>query len=162
MSQPIISLIAAISENRALGKNNKLLWRLPEDLQRFKKLTSGHPVIMGRKTFESIGRPLPNRINIIVSRNKDLKINGCLVVSSVKEAIQLGKEKDGQEIFVIGGGQIYAEALPFADKLYLTIVKGNFAADTFFPDYSAFKKVVFISPPKTYQGYSYHFAELGR
>lgn len=137
-----ISLIAAIaSENRALGKNNRLIYHIPEDLKRFKEITSGHPIIMGRKTFESIGQPLPNRTNIIITRDLEYYVEGVEVVHSLDEAL---KEAEGtDEVFIIGGGQIYQEAISKADKLYLTVVEGNPDADTFFPDYSEFKKVVF-------------------
>ena len=149
-----ISIIAAISESRALGKNGKLLWHIPEDMKRFKKLTEGHVVIMGRKTFESIGKFLPNRMNIVVTRNillTNLKRPSQLgqylsFCHSLKEAIRQARGRFIQnkfpgEIFIIGGGQIYQQAIKYADKLYLTIVKGDFKADTFFPDYSEFKKV---------------------
>jgi len=137
-----LSIIAAIaSKNRALGKDNELIYKIPEDLKRFKKLTEGHAIIMGRKTFESIGYPLPNRLNIIITRDKNFSEKGITVVHSLEEALQQIQGED--EVFVIGGGQIYKEAMPLADKLYLTIVEGNPSADTFFPDYSDFKKVVF-------------------
>ena len=136
-----ISLIAAIaSENRALGKNNRLIYHIPEDLKRFKEITSGHPIIMGRKTFESIGQPLPNRTNIIITRDPEYSAEGAVIVYSLNEALQ--KASDG-EVFIIGGGQIYQEAIKIANKLYLTIVEGNPDADTFFPDFQDFKKVVF-------------------
>lgn len=145
----IISAIAAIGANRELGKNNQLLWRIPEDLKRFRELTAGHPVIMGRKTYESIGRALPGRTNIIITRQADYKAQGCIVVGSVEEAIAKAKEysassagKDQEEIFIIGGGQVYQEAMPWVDKLYLTIVAATAEADVFFPDYSEFSKVV--------------------
>jgi len=140
--KPRISIIAAIGKNRELGKGNKLLWHIPGDLPRFKKLTTGHPIIMGRKTFESIGRPLPNRTNIVVTRDADYKAEGTVVVDSIEKAIETAKSKDEEEIFVIGGGQIYQQALPFADRLYLTVVDVQADADTFFPDYSEFKKVI--------------------
>ncbi|MBI4990769.1 dihydrofolate reductase [Candidatus Gottesmanbacteria bacterium] len=159
MPDPQISIIAAIGSNRELGKDNKLLWHIPEDFVRFKKITSGHPVIMGRTTYESIGKPLPGRLNIIVTRNKDYKVEGCAVVNSLEEAIEKAKEKDNDEIFIIGGGQIYEQGIKYADKLYLTIVKGTFAADTFFPDYSRFKKVVFRKESQ-YQQYHCTFLEL--
>lgn len=159
MNKPIISIIAAIGTNRELGKNNKLLWNIPEDLKRFKELTNGHPVIMGRKTFESIGRPLPNRINIIITHDKNYKEEGCLVVHSLEQAIELAEAKDDKEIFIIGGGQIYKQAINIADKLYLTIVKRSYAADTFFPDYSRFKKIIFQKEGQFNQ-YHYTFLEL--
>lgn len=159
MPEPQISIIAAIGSNRELGKDNKLLWNIPEDLKRFRKLTMGHPVIMGRKTFESIGKSLPNRANIIITRDKNYQIVGCLIAHSLEEAINMAKEKDKKEIFIIGGGQIYEQAISIADKLYLTVVEGNYNADTFFPDYSQFKKVVFRKESQ-YQQYHCTFLEL--
>lgn len=137
---PTISIIAAISENRVIGNNNKLLWHIPEDFARFKKITSGHPVIMGRKTYESIGKPLSDRTNIIITRDENYKTEGCLVVHSLEEAIRLAK---GKKIFIIGGGQIYKQAISLADKLYLTVIKKNFTGDAYFPDYSRFKKILY-------------------
>mgnify|MGYP003393249244 CR=1 FL=1 len=137
-----ISMIAAIaSGNRALGKNGDLIYKIPEDLKRFKEITSGHPIIMGRKTFESIGRPLPNRVNIVITRDPNFSVEGVNTVHSLDEALRQAQGDD--EVFIIGGGQIYNEAIKKADKLYLTIVEGSPEADTFFPDYSEFKKVVF-------------------
>lgn len=129
-----ISIIVAIANNNAIGQNNDLLAHVPGDLPRFKKLTTGHTVIMGRKTFESLPNgALPNRRNIVISRQADLSLEGCEVVSSVEEAINSVKNED--EAFVIGGGIIYKEMLPFANKLYLTIVNKEFPqADTFFPE----------------------------
>ncbi|HEX7042753.1 MAG TPA: dihydrofolate reductase [Patescibacteria group bacterium] len=174
-----ISAIAIISKNRGLGFENHLLFHVPGELPRFKKITSGHPVIMGRKTHESIGRLLPNRTNIIVSKNPNYAVNGAVMVDSLEEAIKIGKEveerrlqvekqshsfvilndsegshsrdKDSSampqndkkgEIFILGGGQIFSEALPIVDRLYLTVVDATVPADTFFPDYSEFKKVI--------------------
>jgi len=139
----MISIIAAIGKNRELGKNNKLLWHIPEDFKKFKQLTSGHIVIMGRKTFESIGKPLPNRINIIVTRNRSWTPLGCTVCYSLEEAINLAKKKIN-EIFIIGGAEIYKQGIQYADKLYLTLVNQEYPdADAFFPDYSEFKRKVF-------------------
>ena len=159
-----ISLIAAIaSKNRALGKDNKLIYQIPEDLKRFKKLTEGHAVIMGRKTFESIGYSLPNRLNIIITRDKNYSQRGITVVHSLDEALRLASLAQGNdECFVIGGGQIYKETMPIADKLYLTVIEGNPEADTFFPDYSDFKKVVWESEEKESGGFKYRFLELER
>ena len=156
-------MIAAISENKALGKDNKLIFKIPEDMKRFKEITSGHPIIMGRKTFESIGRPLPNRTNIVVTRDKNYKAEGCEVVYSLEQAIEVAKRNPpvGGEIFVIGGGQIYKEAISLADKLYLTLVEGKYEADTFFPDYSEFKKVIHSESHESF-GYKYEFLELER
>lgn len=159
MSKPQISIIAAIGENRELGKNNKLLWHIPEDLRRFKELTIGHPVIMGRKTYESIGKPLLKRTNIIITHHVNFQTAGYFITHSLEEAIELAKTKDNEEIFIIGGGQIYNQAINKADKLYLTVVEGTFDADTFFPDYSRFKKVVFTEKGK-YGGYVFTFLEI--
>ncbi len=160
---PKISLIAAIaSENRALGKGNRLIYRITEDLERFKKITLGHPVIMGRKTFESIGHPLPNRTNIIITRDPNYTVLGCIIVHSLEEALKVAGKKEPEEIFIIGGGQIYQESINLADRLYLTIVEDNPEADTFFPDYSEFKKVIFDSGEKQSEGLKYRFLDLER
>lgn len=156
----MISVIAAIGKNRELGKDNKLLWHIPEDLKRFKHLTTGHVVIMGRKTFESLGKPLPNRINIVVTRNVTFKVEGGITKPSLEQAIDWAKRLTRQdEIFVIGGGQIYQQALPLAHKLYLTVVNASFDADTFFPDYSMFTKKVFEERKRS-EKYTYRFLEL--
>jgi len=156
----MISIVAAMDEKRGIGKNNDLLFRIPEDFRRMKALTTGHPIIMGRKTFESIGRPLPNRTNIIVTQNSKLKTQNCLIANSINQAIEYAKKSPGsEEIFIFGGGQIFAEALPFVDKLYLTIVEGDFNADTFFPDYPEFKKVVFEQRGESGK-YKYKFLDL--
>lgn len=156
-----VSIIAAIGKNRELGKNNKLLWNIPEDLKRFRSITAEHTVIMGRKTFESIGHALPNRTNIIVTRDKNYKAEGCIVCGSLEEAIDLAKKTGEEEVFVIGGGEIYRQSISLADKLYLTLVDGTFDADTFFPDYSEFKKIVFSEKHKD-EKYSYTFLEMER
>ena len=126
------TLIAAIANNNALGKDNDLIWHLPEDLKRFKKTTSGHYIIMGRKTFESIGKPLPNRTTVIISRNKEYRAAGCIVVNSLEKALQISKEEE--EVFVIGGAQIYKQAIQIADKLDITEVHESFEADVYFPE----------------------------
>ena len=133
---PQISIIVAHSRNMAIGKANALVWRLPEDLKRFKKLTTGHPIIMGRKTHQSIGKPLPDRTNIVVTRDMDLEIPGCIVTHSAVEAIEKAKEFDQEEIFIIGGAEIYKETLPLADRLYVTKVDMHVDGDAFFPQYS--------------------------
>jgi len=126
-----ISLIVAMASNRAIGLNNEMPWHLSADLKKFKQITMGSPILMGRKTFESIGRPLPGRNNIIISRNKDYQQQGCLVFNSIEEAIASCQQEE--EIFIIGGATFYQAALPLADKLYLTEINKSFAADTFFP-----------------------------
>ncbi|MGD8744170.1 MAG: dihydrofolate reductase [Candidatus Woesebacteria bacterium] len=130
----IVSLIAAVSENYVIGNKGKIPWNLPADLKRFKKITMGHHIIMGRETFESIGKPLPGRKNIVVSRNKKYEAEGCRVVHSLKDALEIAKTNKEDEVFVIGGEQIYSLALPRADKIYLTKVKKNYEGDTFFPE----------------------------
>lgn len=137
-----ISIIAAIDENNALGKDNKLLWHIPEDLKRFKDLTSGHPIIMGRRTFESIGKVLSGRLNIVVTRSSVFVAEGAMIRHSLEEALELAKNSGQDEIFIIGGAQIYRQALPLTDKLYLTLVPGKHDADAYFPEYPEFKTVV--------------------
>lgn len=137
MTKPTISIIASIGKyDNALGKNNDLVWRISADLKRFKSLTMGHPIIMGRKTFESIGRVLPGRTNIVITRNLEYAAVGAVIVSSLEEALRKARELDNQEIFIIGGGEIFKQALPLSDKLYLTIIDGRVEnADIFFPNY---------------------------
>ncbi|EKD58542.1 MAG: hypothetical protein ACD_56C00106G0008 [uncultured bacterium] len=159
MNNPKISIICAIAENRAIGKNNQLLWHIPEDFKHFKNITSGHVIIMGKKTFESIGKPLPNRTNIVVTRDKNFSAEGIIVANSVEEAINKAKEIEKEEIFIIGGGQIYQQAMNMADKLYLTVVEGIFDADTFFPEYSEFKNVV-SERKGSDENFKYTFLEL--
>lgn len=140
---PRISLIAALSDNQVIGNQGKIPWHLPDDFRRFKARTTGHVIVMGRKTYESIGRPLPHRTSIIITRDKDLEIPGCLVVGSLSEALEKARSIEKEEIFIIGGGQIYAEALSLAERLYLTKVHAIIEGDTFFPDYEElFLKVV--------------------
>jgi dihydrofolate reductase len=127
-----ISLIVAVDEKNGIGKNNQLPWHLPADLQHFKKITTGFPIIMGRKTFDSIGKPLPNRRNIVISRQENLEISGAEVCNSINSAISLCK--DEREVFIIGGSQIFEQSLDLADTLYLTVIQNNFDADTFFPE----------------------------
>jgi len=146
MNRARISIIAAVGKNLAIGKDGKLLWHISDDLKRFKRLTTGHAIIMGRKTFKSIGRALPDRTNIVITRNKDFNTDGALIAGSLEEAIEIAEHTTpplapllnrggDKEIFVIGGGEIYAQALSIADKLYLTLVESNADGDTFFPDW---------------------------
>jgi dihydrofolate reductase len=127
-----ITLVAAAAENNALGKDNDLIWRLPDDFKRFKALTSYHHIIMGRKTFESFPKPLPNRKHVVITRQENYKNETIEVVHSLEEAIQFSSTED--QIFIIGGGEIYKQALPFANKIELTRVHGEFEADAFFPE----------------------------
>lgn len=158
----MISAIVVIGKNREIGYNNQLLWNIPEDMSRFKKLTDGHVVIMGDKTYESIGAPLPGRINIIMSLDKNYQAKGCSVVHTIDEALKMAKEKDKKgEIFIIGGGTIYKILLPRTDKLYLTLVDDAPDADVFFPDYSEFKNTVY-EKKRQVNGMKYTFLELTR
>jgi dihydrofolate reductase len=135
----IVSIVVAIAENYAIGKNNQLLWHMPADLKHFKNITSGHTVIMGRKTYDSVGKPLPNRRNIIVTR-QDIKIEGCEVVKSIEDALALCANED--EVFIVGGAEIYKLAMSKTDRIYLTIIHHSFDADTLFPeiDYMEWKE----------------------
>lgn len=143
---PKISVIAALSKHRrALGFKNGLLWKIEGDLPRFKRITSGHPIIMGRNTYLSIGQPLPNRTNIVVSNTKDdvlSKREGLIVVDSVEKALSEASKVEQEEIFIVGGGMLYKSTIHLADRLYLTVVYDEPEADTFFPDYSDFKKII--------------------
>lgn len=128
----MLTLIAAAGENNELGKNNDLVWHLPDDFKRFKKITSGHHIIMGRKTFDSFPQPLPNRTHVVITRQENFKKPGIIVVHSLERAIEL--TKDDPQPFVIGGGEIYKIAMDVADKIELTRVHGEFEADAFFPE----------------------------
>lgn len=159
--EPTISIIAVMGKNRAIGKENQLLWNLPEDLKRFKKITLNHPVIMGRKTYESIGRPLSERINIILSRNPELKVNGCKVLGSLEKALQYAESIDQDEVFIIGGESIFAEALPLVKKMYLTLVDDSPQADSFFPQYDDNFDIIHEEQAEE-SNYQYKYIELIR
>ena len=154
-----ISAIAAIGKNRVIGKGNDLVWKIPDDLARFRAITKGHPVIMGRRTFESIGKPLPDRKNIVISRDKDYAPEGVITVYSVEDALEKAKSFRNNEIFVIGGGEIYKQMLPYTDKLYLTIIDSEADGDVFFPDYSEFTKETFREE-REYNGIKYAWVNL--
>jgi dihydrofolate reductase len=128
-----ITLIAAMAENRVIGKDNDLIWHFPDDLKHFKTLTSGHHVIMGRKTFESLGRPLPKRVNIIVTRQRDFAAAGCLIAHSLEEAISM--VKNDEQPFIVGGAEIYKQALTIANCIELTLINAEYEGDTFFPEF---------------------------
>lgn len=135
----LIALIWAMARNRVIGRQNTLPWRLPADLAHFKSLTSGHPVIMGRRTFESLGRPLPNRTNIVVSRDRTYSPTGCLAAHSLEEALRLGAQHatgDHPVVFVIGGETIYSQAFTQADRLYITLVDAEIEGDARFPEFN--------------------------
>ena len=129
-----ISFIVAASENKVIGKDNKLPWCLPTDMRYFKNVTWGMPVIMGRKSYESLGKALKGRTNIVVTRNKDWKVPDAQVVQTIDEAITLAVQTDAKEIFIIGGAEIFRSAWSSADRIYLTLVHGNFDGDAFFPE----------------------------
>lgn len=165
---PRLALIAAVAENGCIGIDNKLPWHLPADLQYFKRLTSGGVVIMGRKTYESIGRPLPNRTNIVISRNPDFSAPGVRTVATLDEAIALGESialiNGNEDLFVIGGAQIYALALPRAQRLYLTEVGKTVTGDAFFPsiDRTDWREVAGESHVNEPDGLRYRFAVYER
>ncbi|QCX52863.1 dihydrofolate reductase [Elizabethkingia sp. JS20170427COW] len=129
----MITLVVAAGKKNEIGKDNQLLWHQPKDLKHFKEITQGHPVIMGRKTYESIGKPLPNRTNIVISRRKDWFQEGILIVGSLKEALKFAKKID-DEVFVIGGGEVFKQSLEQADKIEMTRVEVETEADVFFPE----------------------------
>ena len=161
----MISIIVAKSENGVIGKDNQLLWKLSADLKQFKMLTTCHSIIMGRKTFESIGRPLPNRTNIVISRQKDLTLpEGVLKVNSLETAIETAKNHTGkEEVFIIGGGNVYDQALKITDKIYLTEVKASIEGDAFFSalNVDEWKEILRISHPKDEKNeYDFDFVEL--
>ena len=139
----MITVIAAIATNNALGKDNDLIWHLPADLKRFKKVTTGHYILMGRNTYESIGKPLPNRTTIIITRNKNYFKEGCLIANSLEQAIEMSKEE--AQVFIIGGAQIYKETIAkdLAQQLDITMVHKDFEADVYFPeiDFKIWKEV---------------------
>ncbi len=168
MQNQSISLIAMLgSRTRALSKNDKLLWEIPEDLSRFSKKTRNHPVVMGRKTWESLPeayRPLPKRTNIVITRNKDYVAEGAIVVDSLNAAIAEASSAPGsEEIFVMGGGEIYRAALPLATTLYLTLVDSDVEGDVFFPQYDeVLYSVIEQEAKQTETGLSYQFLTLLR
>lgn len=131
----MISIIVAVAQNGVIGHENRLLWHLKEDLRHFRALTTGHPVIMGRKTYESLGRPLPNRTNVVISRREEARFEGCITAHSLSEALAIFPADE--EVFVIGGAQIYRLALPLADRFYLTVIEHDYEGDTRFPVWDA-------------------------
>jgi dihydrofolate reductase len=156
-----LSVIAAIASNGVIGRDNALPWRIPEDLRHFKGLTMGHHLIMGRKTYESLGRLLPGRTTVIVSHNQDYSVPGAIVVDSLGKALQAcGSD---QEVFVVGGAQLYLDALPLADRLYLTLIDAEFSGDVFFPPYDQAQwQETSREPGQTADGLSYCFATYSR
>ncbi len=160
MNKPIISLIVAMANNRVIGKNNQMPWHLPADLQHFKTITLGKPIIMGRKTYESIGRPLPGRKNIVISHNANYKLDGCETVTSLEKALKL--VNNVEEVMIIGGGFLYAQTLHHANKLYLTFIDLDIDGDTIFPDFEKLnikevKRDKYLKDEKNI--YNYEFVE---
>ncbi len=134
-SDPPIILLVAMAENRVIGKNNTIPWHIPEEVAHFKRTTMGHALVMGRKTYDSIGRPLPGRSNIVISSQPDLKIEGCIMAKSLQEALNIAKDRH-EKIFVIGGGEIFKQSMVLADSIYLSIIHREIPGDVFFPDFS--------------------------
>jgi dihydrofolate reductase len=132
----IKSIIVAKAKNNVIGKDNSLIWHMPHDLKHFKTTTSGHYVLMGRKSFESLGKPLPNRLNVIITRNRQYSAEACIVEHSLADALQLAKDQKQEEVFILGGGEIYKQALEegLVDKIYLTEIHHEFEGDTYFPE----------------------------
>jgi dihydrofolate reductase len=159
-----ITLICAVGNNREIGRGGDLVWRISEDLKRFKRITMGHPMVMGRKTFESIGCALPGRTSIVVTRQDGYEAKGCVVVGSIDEAIEVaGTCEGGEEVFVIGGGQLYQELIGRADKLQLTVIDAAADdADTWFPAYEDDFELSSEEGPFDQDGLSYRFKELSR
>lgn len=158
-----LSIVVAISENNAIGKNNQLLWHLPADLKHFKEITTGHTIIMGRKTYDSIGKPLPNRRSIVITRSTDLAIEGVEVVNSLSEAIALCKPDE--VAFIIGGAEIYKQAMPYASAIHLTKVHQHYEADAFFPEINptAWKEINSVTyPADEKNNVAYTFSTLER
>lgn len=137
----MISIIVAIAKNGVIGDKNTLLWHLREDMIHFRTITSGHPVVMGRKTYDSIGRPLPKRTNVVITRDTELQIEGCTMAHSLTEAVEMFDSSE--EVFIIGGAQIYSQAMPIADRLYLTIIDKEYEGDSSFPeiDYNSWQQI---------------------
>lgn len=162
-SKSIISIIAAMANNRVIGINNKLPWNLPADMKHFKNLTKEKPVVMGQKTLESIGKPLPERTNIVLTFDKNYQAPGCIIVHSIKEVLE--KTKDFEEIMICGGASVYKQFLPLADKIYLTLIKESFEGDAYFPEFdrSVWKETERIeNKPDRKNPYKYTFITLER
>ena len=160
--KPIISLIVAIARDRGIGYQNKLLIHLPPDLKHFKSITSGHMVIMGQTTYQSMGRALPNRENIVLTRDQNFSAPDAKVMYSIEEALDYAKNSTEEEIFFIGGASIYSQSIKYADKLYLTLIDAVYPADTYFPDYSEFKNVISESEAEEYNGVKFKYLELSK
>lgn len=162
-----VVIVAAMSKGKhAIGHTNELLWHIPDDLKRFKEKTLGHPIILGRKTFESIvailGKPLPRRQNIVITRNANYSYEGVIVVSSLEEALTQAQKIDTEEIHIGGGAEIYKQALPYVDELYLTFIDDEPKSDTFFPEFENDFKISETHEPKMYHGLYYQWVDYVR
>ncbi len=160
----IVSIIVAMGKERVIGIKNALPWKLPADMEHFRRLTDKKPLIMGQKTFESIGKALPGRINIVLTLDKNFQASDCLVAHSIEEALQIAKEK-GEEVMICGGFSVYKQFLPLADRMYLTLIEGDFDGDAFFPefDWKDWKELERIeNQPDKNNHYKYTFITLQR
>ncbi|OKL40170.1 dihydrofolate reductase [Pontibacter flavimaris] len=161
----MIAIVVAAAENNVIGKDNDLIWYLPADLKHFKRLTMGHPMVMGRKTYEAIGKPLPGRTSIVITSQQDYKAEGCIVVHSLEEALTKGREMDAEQVSIIGGATIYQQALPLTDKVYFTRVHHTFEGDAYFPELPQKEWQVVeqqFHEPDEKNKYSYTFLTLER
>ncbi|MDO8517995.1 MAG: dihydrofolate reductase [bacterium] len=162
--KPRVSIVAAIGKNHEIGRGNGLLWHIPDDLKRFKALTLGHPVILGRKTFESIvaslGKPLPGRTNIVITRDPQWRFEGVLVADSLEDALAKAKEIDGEEIFIGGGANVWSQSLTYVDRLYLTLIDDGKDADTFFPPYETVFTKKLSEEKREWNGLHYTWLDL--
>lgn len=160
---PVVIVAAMCSKTHAIGKDNTLLWHIPADLKRFKELTMGHPIIMGRKTFESIieilGKPLPGRTNIVVTRNPEYYITDAVTAGSLEAAFAIAERENPKEIHIGGGAELYAAALPYTDRLHLTFVEDDIEGDTFFPDFSRHFKETKRYPAEQFEGLTYEWVD---
>ncbi|OGC84455.1 hypothetical protein A3F55_00380 [Candidatus Adlerbacteria bacterium RIFCSPHIGHO2_12_FULL_53_18] len=157
-----MSIIVSIGKNLVIGRQDKLMWPIPEDLKRVKRLTMGHPIIMGRKTHKSIGRPLPGRTNIVITRDSGYKAEECIVVHSLQEAIEKAQEVEKEEVFIFGGAQIYEQALPLADRLYLTLIDDEKPGDAYFPPYEHLFTKKLAEESGEHNGLKYKWVNLER
>ncbi len=158
----IFSIIAAIDKKLGIAYKNKLLVHLSPDLQHFKKITSGHMVIMGQVTYESMGKALPNRDNIVLTLDKDYELNDAKIMHSIEGAVEYARNSGEEEVFFIGGASIYAQSIKYIDKLYLTLIDKTFEADTFFPAYDEFKNIISESKEQEHEGLKFKYLELTR
>lgn len=165
MNNPKISIIVAVDKNRGIGFKNKIPWNIPADMKHFREITKGHTVIMGKATFESIldyiGKPLPNRTNIVLTLDKLFHHDGCIICYSIPEALEKTKELEKDEAFIIGGASVYKQLIQYAEKLYITRVDGDFKVDTYFPDYSEFNNILKEESGED-NGYKFTWLELER